>query len=77
MILASLQERDFEMHAVGTAVEVAAPIETPAMGDLHQLTYASFLADQCRSLAELVVAIIDVESAAERVVAQRGTKAPS
>ena len=70
----TIQYGHLEMHAVGRA-EMAAPPESPFVGDGNQLAHRAFLADERRTMASLVPRHIDVECRAERVVRQRGRAA--
>src|SRR3977135_495517 len=70
-----LQECDFEMHSVRSTGIMPAPEEAPTIRYRHQLASRPFLSDQGRPLSELVVPLVNVERATERVVAQGGTAA--
>src|SRR5262245_40076153 len=67
-------ERHLEMHAIGPAREMTAPVEAAPVGDLDQFPHASLLSNQRGPFAQLVPAVVDVESAPESMIAQ-GTPA--
>ena len=65
------QVRYLKVHAVWRIAEVTAPIEAMLVSNGDQFAHAAAPADERRHGAEFVKRLVDVESRAEAMIAQR------